>query len=915
MTMLDQALAYAARGWPVFPCDWRSGPKEKVPLVPRDKDSAGRRIDGTGGVAKATTAPEVIKGWWSKWPLALIGVALGSKAGLWVVDFDPRGETVDAVEQRFNERVGTLPRGPVSRTQSGGRHSWLKMPPGEIPKNSVKRIHNVDWRAQGGYVIVPPSVMSNGAKYEWIISPDEAEFPEAPARLLDLVFKRGEFAPAKRDLGPVSHDAPAEEAVRHYCEIALAKSCDRVVALVAGQRNSEFNNIALSVGHMVGAGGLTMSEAHAALRDAALTWGIGDDDKALKPGGTLERALADGAREPMNVSHIRGRGRRPPERQPEPRRVMETEPPHDAETGEIIEDHDPGADFPTDEPDHGEPDIGQPEPEPERPRKARHEAPFRYLGYNREFFYYLPDGKGQIVALRASEHTPLRLIEIAPLSYWQTMAGDGDKVSKEQWQACANGMMRQNEQAGIFDEDRLRGRGAWIDGKNVIVHTGSEAVINGQGVALNKVLSRYIYEAETPWDFGFGEPAKNAEAHRLVEICQRLTWADKLSGALLAGWCVVAPISGALNWRPHIWITGSSKSGKTTAVNDIVGRIVGPSAERFDGKTTEAAMRQTMGHDARPIILDEAEGEDQAGAQRMQGVLDLARVSSSGAVLSKGGANHKAVRFMVRSCFCFASINTSVRHHADESRVSKLVLVPNSAPDREAHYRDLTRDIATWFTPEYASMMFARTIKYLNVLLRNSEIFTMAAAEAFHSRRAADQLGPMLAGYYLCHSTGEITPEKAMKLIRDNDWGDFVALNSETDENRLFQYLMSRPLRVNGSAGSFETTIGAACDEARHEMGDRRKPYTAALGAKGIRVEDGMIAISDSAENTRALFKDQPQWQSDWKRPVQNLPGALRSPGGVRFSPGINTRATWIPYGLLDGSYLPREPGDDSDDD
>lgn len=543
------------------------------------------------------------------------------------------------------------------------------------------------------------------------------------------------------------------------------------------------------------------------------------------------------------------------------------------------------------------------EPQPETAKGGWVErSPFRVLGYSKENYYYLPHGKQQVVVLKAGEHTKLRLYQLAGVNFWTELFGEGKKLSEDDWSNIASSLITMSHHEGIFEDTRIRGRGAWMDMGRIIIHTGGEAIVNGEPCQLPKIKGRFIYEAQPAWDFGFGEPCTHKEAYRLVEICERLTWANKLSGALLAGWCVIAPISGALRWRPHIWITGPASSGKTTAVNDVVGRIVGPSAERADGKTTEAAIRQKLGYDARPVIIDEAEGEDLAGIQRIQGLLDLARVASSGGTISKGSASHKAVNFVIRSCFCFSSINTSVRHHADETRVSKLTLLPNRASDREQHYSDLVRDINKWLTTEFATSLFARTVQNLPTLLANIEVFTAAAAIVFGSRRAADQLGPMLAGLYLCHSTSAITLATAKEFIERHEWGSHLALEEETDAMRMFQYIMTRTVKVSVGGATPEMTIGSAIEEARLDQ-STRGPYAAALGMRGIKIENDWIGISDSADNTRALFRDRVEWQSDWKGTVANLPGAQRSKGGVRFIGGINTRVTWVPYGLLDGSY------------
>lgn len=556
------------------------------------------------------------------------------------------------------------------------------------------------------------------------------------------------------------------------------------------------------------------------------------------------------------------------------------------------------------------PQVREPEPEPEPKQFRTIEYPFRILGFNRDTYFYMPNGKQQLVALKAAEHTPKRLYQLAHMDYWENGWGDPG-LSEKKWEQIANALINTSHGEGIFEETRIRGRGAWIDMGRTIVHTGSEAHVGAETMPVAKVPSRFIYEAAPPWEFGYGKAAKSSEAHRLVQICDRLTWTNKMSGAILAGWCVIAPISGALNWRPHIWITGPSGSGKTTAQNDIVGRIVGPAAERFDGKTTEAAIRQKLGFDARPVIIDEVEAEDTNGAKRVQGILDLMRVASSGGVITKGSSNHRSIDFVTRSCFCLSSINTSIHHRADESRITMLMLMPNARLDRENHYEGLMADINAWFTTEFASALFVRTVENIGTLLKNIKVFTDAAAIVFKNRRAADQIGAMLAGFYLCHNTREVTLAEAREFILARNWDDHVTTNGAPDEDRLFQFLMTRKIRVIGNGVNTEVTIGQACEEARMEQGDRKKPYTAALGSVGIRSVEEEIFISTTAATTRDLFREETKWQADWARWLNMLPGASTTRGGVYFVSGLNTRATILPFGLLDGSFREREPGEE----
>ena len=129
--LLEAALDYAARGWPVFPCS----PVHKRPLVAAEKDAGGKAIKGTGGVCAATTDAEQVRTWWMKWPSAMIGLAMGSNR-LFALDFDPRvdpdtGEewTLDRLKGELEAQIGgPLPASLAVRTPSGGVHVYFQQP-------------------------------------------------------------------------------------------------------------------------------------------------------------------------------------------------------------------------------------------------------------------------------------------------------------------------------------------------------------------------------------------------------------------------------------------------------------------------------------------------------------------------------------------------------------------------------------------------------------------------------------------------------------------------------------------------------------------------------------------------------------------------------------------------------------------
>jgi P4 family phage/plasmid primase-like protien len=174
----DEALAYARNGNAVFPC-W---PRGKEPLTAH-------------GFKDATKDEAQIRRWWTRWPNANIGIATGREYGIAVLDVDgPEGERLLAKQEAlFGEPPAT------SQVKTGkGRHLYFALPEGcgKVPSSQGEdKGKGLDIRADGGYVIAPPSVHPNGKRYEW--DPDSAEeFATAPVWLLDFARDRKAFLKA-----------------------------------------------------------------------------------------------------------------------------------------------------------------------------------------------------------------------------------------------------------------------------------------------------------------------------------------------------------------------------------------------------------------------------------------------------------------------------------------------------------------------------------------------------------------------------------------------------------------------------------------------------------------------------------------------------------------------------------------------
>lgn len=156
---LTAALAYAAKGWPVFPVR-----ANKKPLT-------------TYGVGDATTNPAQIRKLWAQHPKANIAMDVGG-AGMMVLDLDP-GHDIKELERN----VGKIPKTNLSAsTPRGGRHLFLEIGRGDIvAPSSSKLAPHVDVRSFHSYVLLAPSRTIDGV-YAW-------EKEGKPAFRTDEIFR------------------------------------------------------------------------------------------------------------------------------------------------------------------------------------------------------------------------------------------------------------------------------------------------------------------------------------------------------------------------------------------------------------------------------------------------------------------------------------------------------------------------------------------------------------------------------------------------------------------------------------------------------------------------------------------------------------------------------------------------------
>jgi hypothetical protein len=250
--LLETALGYASRGWPVFPSHGIVG---SHCTCGRDCSSPGKHPLVRRGLHEATTDARVIKEWWGRWPNANIAIPT---APIVVIDID-----LPAASDSLDALVGKLPRTLTALTGGGGVHLYfwsdrqLRNHASHLP--GIGPLTGVDLRAGGGYVVAPPSVHISGRRYSWL--DESTPIAAAPIWLCE---------PPRPELSGTSAAIPANKSTA-YGIAALRAEIDILLRTPVGRRNDQLNRAAFRVGQLIAAGQLAGSHARQQL-EVAGSW-------------------------------------------------------------------------------------------------------------------------------------------------------------------------------------------------------------------------------------------------------------------------------------------------------------------------------------------------------------------------------------------------------------------------------------------------------------------------------------------------------------------------------------------------------------------------------------------------------------------------------------------------------------------
>ena len=343
------------------------------------------------------------------------------------------------------------------------------------------------------------------------------------------------------------------------------------------------------------------------------------------------------------------------------------------------------------------------------------DCPVVALGVCGDTYYYLDELK-QLRPLAAKEHSRLQLMSLfgrdVDFVYktWPRLTpvkgSNPPRFETTGWkpELAAEALMMAAATNGPWSPfEKVRGRGAWLGGAGeLVLHCGDVLYIiegggdrgrpdrdSGPSSAANPAPAAPIWREAGPGLFerkiyptegGTLRPNREPQpagpkgpGDRLLRLFATWHWRRaELDPYLLLGWCCAAMMGGALDWRPLAWVTGGFGTGKST-LQDALKWLFGDEGILRSSDATAAGVRQTVGQASLPVALDETEAEEDN--RKMNALVKLARDAASGSLSVRGGSDHAASSFTVRSCFLFSSILIPPLLPQDRSRIAVLQLL------------------------------------------------------------------------------------------------------------------------------------------------------------------------------------------------------------------------------------------------
>lgn len=530
-------------------------------------------------------------------------------------------------------------------------------------------------------------------------------------------------------------------------------------------------------------------------------------------------------------------------------------------------------------------------------------VPFLFLGCDDKSYYVLPKTQNIPIRIGRGDNNLKNWIkEIAPAYWWfdefQKTNIDGD-VSFDIGSAIA-WFREKSQEKGIFNDERIMGLGAHLDGKSIVFNCGNHLFIDNKKIEYENYKGKNIYIRSKVEIELAGNPWTISEGVNLIKQIKTFNFERPIDYMVIAGYIALAPFASMLTYRPHIWITAKQGTGKSTLLINIIRPLLGENQiMNLEGIVSEAYIRQTAGRDCRIPTIDEFDTHNAYEKSELQRILRFARSCYGGSESGKGTPDHRPIKFLTKMMFCFASVNVQISDDATRNRI----VICNMKQKTDSMLMQAIEN------PDGLRLRILSRLKDLNENIKKAKALIMQAG---HDNRTGDTYSPFLAGFWMIISDKLFLEdnEKVCEFIKKSI-SNIKEYELGGDEDRLLERIFQERIRIKPD---YELTVAEILTmHEENSLGDFvRLTYDDVIRRYGIRRcrtnKNLILAIDLNHPAIKNILKDTPF--SEYKEILQRHNFVIDKSRTVYMS-GKNTRCVILDWQKLQEKYFTENTNDE----
>ena len=332
-----------------------------------------------------------------------------------------------------------------------------------------------------------------------------------------------------------------------------------------------------------------------------------------------------------------------------------------------------------------------PEPDGDTKKKSKKPAatppPLNTGGLDKNSYFSVLGNVGDTVAIMLSTHRMLlcsrtsltqasTLVSLADFHWW-LMVTSQNSLTAVVCQQIGSTLIRTADRMGQINPDIFIGRGCFRYKEKAAWHLGDRMLVDGKTVGLNDLPG--VMPVAGPRIAVSAEKATKEDRHRLAKAMLRYRWEHPNHCKRFMGWIVAAAVGGALDWRPHVWLSAPASAGKSWLIKTVIRPILGDLLIHA-GDPSAAGLARAVRSDAVAVVFDEAE----ATASQLDAVMDLARIASGGdgsRIRADMGTSSGFDVLKLRFSLMLSSVMVAMMKHANASRFCSVRLSSQPVAD------------------------------------------------------------------------------------------------------------------------------------------------------------------------------------------------------------------------------------------